>query len=171
MFRKVYEVASNSVDPRTKIGCVIRCSDGTIVSAHNDLPKKNWAIVDRIRDDKDFKRSVVEHAEVLAIRELERTMKAGLANSLWVNEIPCPACIRSIVGSPIETVHLHYWWLIHRKLHGPDPSQQLADFQDCMNWFGKKVVISKEEVNDILALRDDRDFYPSSKVTIDLDVL
>lgn len=162
MFDKVYGIARYSVDPRTKIGCVIECDNDKECRAHNNVPVRSEKILKRIREDKNFKLHVVEHAEILAIRQLEASGLLGTEHTLWVNEIPCAACARSIVSTNIKQINICQDWLDHRREFGPSPDSQLNALKDYMSEFGIKVVVAKPLGVLSIALRDDMEFEPGS---------
>lgn len=163
MFEQVYKAAALSVDPRTKIGCVVEYGSHGLIAAYNDIVRPDEVVLGAIRTDKEFKKHVVEHAEILALRAAERLGKFPQIHTLWVNEIPCESCTRTIVNSPISKVILHKWWLVHRDDYGPSPVHQLEQFRFYMSVFDKIVEVDDQEI-EVMARRDDMDFMPNGRI-------
>ena len=74
------------------IGCVIKCDNKIIASAHN------------LREEND---DITAHAEILAIQKAQKKLKTSRLNNceLYVTLEPCPMCAWAIIQSGIKTIY------------------------------------------------------------------
>jgi len=85
-----------------KVGAVIWCADGSIVSAFNDFPA---GVQDREdRHDDAVRLLWIEHAERNAIFAAAREGKTTAGATLIATFHPCAECARAIVQSGIRRV-------------------------------------------------------------------
>ena len=94
------EISLKSPDLNTKVGCVLKTSNGNIIKACNDFPKGIKITDDRLKRPEKYK--WIEHAERNAILI---AAKQGLSldnSTMYLNWYPCIECARSIIQCGIS---------------------------------------------------------------------
>ncbi len=103
-FRLAAEAAQFlSDDPNTRLGSVAVGKQGHVIDANRLVRGAPPEWKDRLRDDRDFKMSVMQHAETSAILAAHRI--GIVPKDLFCTWAACPACARVIVDSGVKTVH------------------------------------------------------------------
>lgn len=159
----VYHQAQFSVDPRTKIGCVIVDRDRRRWLAFNKFPSdKMWTKenLDRLATDRDFKRRAVEHAERFAVRYALEAGESLVGSTAFINEIPCVDCTRALITAGVKKIITHRWWFEHCKIFGPSPFDKYYAYLELTKLAGVKTAIIDDNIQ-IQARRDDHNFMPN----------
>lgn len=161
IMREVYRAASRSMDPRTKIGCVVaHPTSGMITAAAANRPARGISLRDCVSSGLS-KHIYMEHAERIAIQELcKNSGFDGLSGyTVFVNETPCFNCVNSIIESGIRGIVTCDRWYKHCEKFGPDPAEKFDVAAKLMNMAGGyvgRVAFQWEE--PVSARRDDMDF-------------
>jgi dCMP deaminase len=114
--RDVYEWASKSKDPMTKIGAVILHWDEKDPISHGYN-----GIVRRVRDDvperweRPEKYFWMSHAERNAIYNCARRGRASEGTTLFTQGIPCCDCADGVIQAGITEVVVHKQWQHYEK--------------------------------------------------------
>jgi dCMP deaminase len=100
--RAALKIATLSRDPSDKVGCVVYKDNGrTFVSAgYNNFPMGVKETKERLLD-KEFKRSVMIHAEMDAIFNAKRSLQKS---TFFITHSPCAACASSIINAKVSQV-------------------------------------------------------------------
>ena len=107
--RKVYEIASKSKDPRSKIGAVLVKDNHAILEGYNGFPKGVTDSKERY-NDKETKYKYVVHAEANSVLI---AAKFGIATDgciLYTQGIPCENCTKCIIQGGIKEIVIHQQW-------------------------------------------------------------
>ncbi len=115
-FLDVYNYASKSKDPRTKIGAVIVHWDekDPIAHGYNGFPRKVQDLAERWnnRPEKYF---WVTHAERNSIDNCARTGRATKGTVMFTQGIPCADCTKGVIQAGIIEVVVHKQWQDYEK--------------------------------------------------------
>lgn len=162
---RVYDVAMQSQDPRTRIGCVIRTLGKK--GAHRHYSMSNNTICGGSLEDylkHMSKHDALEHAERLAIHlareDVRIAYERGVSSILAVNEVPCASCARAIALTHISEVYICGLWQLHVTENGPDPSARVAAAREIFRRNNIKFYIDPAGSIGSVARRDDMDFIP-----------
>lgn len=107
--KMVYEWASFSKDPRTKIGAVIVRDDVPISVGFNNFPRKVLDFEERYAN-REEKYKFVCHAEVSAITNAARIGCSTLGATMFTQGQPCNECCKSVINCGIKRIVLHKQW-------------------------------------------------------------
>ncbi len=107
--RAVYDWATQSKDPRTKIGAVIVSGDVPISSGFNNFPRKVKDLKSRY-EDRETKYKFIVHAEHNAILNAARLGHKTEGATLYTQGIPCKECMKAIINAGIKKVICHSLW-------------------------------------------------------------
>jgi dCMP deaminase len=105
---KVYEIASKSKDPRTKIGAVLVKHGHAPLEGFNGIPKGVMDLPERM--ERPEKYHWMEHAERNVIN---MAAKFGISTDegiLYTQGLPCVDCARGVVNCGVKKVVLHKQW-------------------------------------------------------------
>jgi dCMP deaminase len=109
-FRSVYDYASRSNDPRTRIGAVLVDweSKDPISHGYNGFPRgfKDF----EYRWQRPLKYEYVLHAEENSIINAARKGASTLGAILLTNGIPCVGCAKRICNAGIKEIIVHKQW-------------------------------------------------------------
>ena len=98
-YRKAQEIARQSLDPSTKVGCVAVSPDGVHwASECNDFPQ---GIPSEWWDERSLKYAAVVHAEVATLVNIGHRARGG---TLYVTAHPCSDCAKVIAVAGIKCV-------------------------------------------------------------------
>lgn len=103
--RQVYEVASKSKDPSTKIGAVIVREKRPILFGYNGIPPDVQDYPERMERPNKYR--WFEHGERNAIYCGAAFGIATQGTTLYTQALPCCPCARGILGAKIKEVVLH----------------------------------------------------------------
>lgn len=109
-FRDVYEIASKSKDPRTKIGAVLVHwkEKLPIMKSYNGIAMGVKDLADRmVRPEKYFWMS---HAERNTIFLSARKGKATEGTTMFTQGLPCSECADGVIQAGICEVVIHKQW-------------------------------------------------------------
>ena len=110
-FRDVYNYASRSKDPRTKVGAVLVHWDekNSFSHGYNGFPRNVLDLDSRWeRPEKYF---FVCHAEVNSILNCARLGAATKGAVMSTQGIPCSNCAQAICQAGLKEVIIHQQWL------------------------------------------------------------
>jgi len=99
----VTEIAINSNDPNTKVGCLITDQDNKLLSTgYNSYPENCRDFTWEKNDDLDNKLLYVCHAEMNAIIKSKKDVTNGI---LYSTLFPCNECAKIIIQSGLKKVY------------------------------------------------------------------
>jgi dCMP deaminase len=101
--RIAHEVQSWSKDPSTKCGCVLVRERRIISTGYNGLPSSLSDKLDRYTD-RDFKLSVIIHAEKNALFNAAKNGATTEGSTLYVTWPPCSQCASAVTQAGVSTV-------------------------------------------------------------------
>jgi dCMP deaminase len=104
--RLVYEYASKSKDPSSKIGAVIVRDNRPILFGYNGFPEGVKDTPERL-NDRDTKYMLVEHAERNAIDMAAAMGTSTVGGILYTQILPCAGCAKPIIQSKIREIVIH----------------------------------------------------------------
>ena len=107
--RKVYEIASKSKDPRTKMGAVLVQDNHAILEGYNGFAKGVTDSEDRY-NDKEIKYKFVVHAEANSVLIAARFGISTLGCTLYTQGIPCNECTKSVIQAGVSEIVVHKQW-------------------------------------------------------------
>ena len=107
--REVYLVASQSKDPRTKIGAVIIEDNDIISTGYNGFPRGILDLEERY-NNREIKTQFVKHAESNAILNAARKGSSTRNSILFTQGIPCNECMKDIIQAGIKKIVCHKQW-------------------------------------------------------------
>lgn len=107
--RAVYENASFSKDPRTKIGAVLTLDDCFISSGFNGFPRKVRDFKSRY-EHRETKYKFICHAEANAVFTAARLGRATLNTTLYTQGVPCQECCKALIQAGISKIIVHEQW-------------------------------------------------------------
>lgn len=103
--------AAGSVDWWRQVGAALRLSDGSVLTARNELnptPLAAYAAGDprsNFFKGVHLELSLATHAEARLIAGAARDGRSTLGASIYVTDFPCPPCAKLIAGAGIERVY------------------------------------------------------------------
>lgn len=108
LLSKAKEIATDSPDRSTKVGCVITDQNGEIITrGYNRMPKGIDDTIDA-RHERPIKYSWIEHAERNAIFDAARRGIALEGTTLYCGSTlagpPCAECCRALIEAGIKRV-------------------------------------------------------------------
>lgn len=106
--RKVYEIASKSKDPRTKIGAVLVIDKQDPLSGYNGIPRHVKDLPARM--ERPEKYNWMEHAERNIINMAAKKGISTDGGTLYTQGIPCSDCMRGVINCGIIEIVLHKQW-------------------------------------------------------------
>lgn len=107
--REVYLHASDSKDPRTKIGAVLTIDDRLISTGFNGFPRKVKDYRKRY-DDRETKYKFICHAEANSVSTAARLGRATLGTTLYTQGIPCQECCKALIQAGVKRFIVHKQW-------------------------------------------------------------
>jgi dCMP deaminase len=112
-FRDVYNYASRSKDPRTKIGAVLVDWDSKTPVSHgyNGFPRN--VLDTQERWERPQKYELVIHGEMNSILNCARFGQSTLGTVLLSQGFPCNLCSLGIANAGIKEVIFHQQWISH----------------------------------------------------------
>lgn len=103
--------ATDSIDWWRQVGAAMRLTDGSVLTAHNQLnptPLAAYAVGDprsNFFKGVHLELSLATHAEARLIANAARDGLATKGASIYVTDFPCPPCSKLIAGAGIERVY------------------------------------------------------------------
>lgn len=142
----VYNVASLSKDPRTKIGAVLVKDNDIISVGYNNFPRKIQDLEERY-NDREIKHSLVVHAEANAIYNAARKGISTKDSILFTQGVPCSQCTKSVIQAGCSKIVVHKQWpnLVHCEqwVKSIDLSKMLIDEAGItLEWFDHQLYTS-----------------------------
>lgn len=107
--RKVYEIATKSKDPRTKIGAVLVRDNHAILEGYNGFPKGVSDEFGRY-SDKETKYKFVVHAEANSVLIAARFGISTEGCTLYTQGIPCNECTKTVIQAGVKEIVVHKQW-------------------------------------------------------------
>lgn len=107
--RMVYEYASQSKDPKTKIGAVLVKDDIHISGGYNNFPRGVEDDEERYLD-RGTKYALVVHGEHNCILNACRSGMSTLGATLYTQGVPCNECMKAVINSGIKKIVIHKQW-------------------------------------------------------------
>lgn len=107
--RSVYDWASRSKDPRSRIGAVIVRGEISISSGYNNFPRKVLDLEERYLD-KETKYSFILHAEHNAILNAAKLGHSTDGAAMYTQGIPCRECCKAVINAGISKIICHKQW-------------------------------------------------------------
>jgi len=104
--RLVYEYASKSKDPSSKIGAVIVRNKRPILFGYNGFPEGVADTPERL-NDRALKLPFTEHAERNAIDMAAAEGTRSEGGTLYTQILPCSGCAKAIIQARITEVVIH----------------------------------------------------------------
>ena len=104
--RLVYEYASKSKDPSSKIGAVVVRDRRPILFGYNGFPEGVQDTCERLCN-REIKYMLVEHAERNALDMATRLGISAMGGTLYTQVLPCSGCAKGIIQAKIKEVVLH----------------------------------------------------------------
>ena len=105
-FRLVYEYASKSKDPSSRIGAIIVKDKRPILFGYNGFPEGVEDTPERL-NNREEKYMLVEHAERNALDMATRFGIKTEGGILYTQVHPCASCAKGIIQSQIKEIVLH----------------------------------------------------------------
>lgn len=105
-FRLVYEYASKSKDPSSKIGAIIVKDRRPILFGYNGFPEGVEDTPERL-NNREEKYMLVEHAERNALDMASRFGIKTEGGILYTQVLPCAGCAKGIIQAKIKEIVLH----------------------------------------------------------------
>ena len=103
--RLAHEVASWSVDPSTKVGCILVRDRRVISTGYNGFPKNISDNFERLMD-REKKYEITVHAEVNAITTAALHGVSTDGCSAYVTFSPCSRCAAVLINAGIKEVYV-----------------------------------------------------------------
>lgn len=101
-----FEYATKSIDPSTKVGCVIVKDDIILSSGYNTLPKglsiDKYPLNSRNGAFLETKYPFMIHSEAKAIVDAKTSLKDAV---IYVTLFPCNECTKLIIEAGIKTIY------------------------------------------------------------------
>lgn len=96
-------VAQRSLDPSTKVGCVVINNEKSILTTGYNSPPRGM-VDENVPLERPEKYKYFSHAEVNAIANAARHGIPLRDSTFYVTSIPCEVCFRSIINSGAKQV-------------------------------------------------------------------
>lgn len=162
VFHFVYRMATNSMDPRTKIGSVVvKLHSDHHLEMHGAFNQTPLSIpIPEFESRGLNKHQYMEHAERLLIRERENHGADLSEFSIAVNEPPCQDCCRAIINAGIKKVYTCGKWYRHAEDKGPSLERKTGIASAMMEAAGGSLTVSHWHCTDptLFGKRDDMEF-------------
>lgn len=100
-----HEVAEWSIDPSTKVGCVLVKNKRVISTGYNGFPKNISDSFDRLMD-REQKYEITVHAEINAITTAALHGVSTEGSTAYVTFNPCSRCASVLINAGIESVYV-----------------------------------------------------------------
>lgn len=112
--RDVYNIASKSKDPKTKIGAILVKDNIPVISCFNGFPQRIKDLKERY-ENRDLKRKMVAHAEENTILLSAKFGKSTNGATCYTQGIPCSHCAITLIQGGITEIVTHAQWpnLVH----------------------------------------------------------
>jgi dCMP deaminase len=99
------EVASWSIDPSTKVGCVLVKEKRVISTGYNGFPKNISDDFDRLMD-REQKYEITVHAEVNAVTTAALHGVSTEGASAYITLMPCSRCASVLINAGVNAVYV-----------------------------------------------------------------
>ena len=103
--RLAKEVSTWSVDPSTKVGCVLVKNKRVISTGYNGFPKNISDNFDRLMD-RERKYEITVHAEVNAVTTAALHGVSTEGSAAYVSFSPCSRCAAVLINAGITAVYV-----------------------------------------------------------------
>jgi dCMP deaminase len=103
--RLAKEVSTWSVDPSTKVGCVLVKNKRVISTGYNGFPKNISDNFDRLMD-REKKYEITVHAEVNAVTTAALHGVSTEGSTAYVSFSPCSRCAAVLINAGITAVYV-----------------------------------------------------------------
>jgi dCMP deaminase len=103
--RLAEEVSTWSIDPSTKVGCVLARNKRVISTGYNGFPKNISDSFDRLMD-RDQKYEITVHAEVNAVTTAALHGVSTDGCTAYVTFSPCSRCASVLINAGITSVYV-----------------------------------------------------------------
>lgn len=103
--RLAQEVSSWSIDPSTKVGCVLVKNKRVVSTGYNGFPKNISDSFDRLMD-REQKYEITVHAEVNAVTTAALHGVSTEGCSAYVTFSPCSRCASVLINAGITAVYV-----------------------------------------------------------------
>jgi dCMP deaminase len=103
--RLAKEVSTWSVDPSTKVGCVLVKNKRVISTGYNGFPKNISDNFDRLMD-REKKYEITVHAEVNAVTTAALHGVSTEGSTAYVSLSPCSRCAAVLINAGITAVYV-----------------------------------------------------------------
>jgi dCMP deaminase len=103
--RLAQEVSSWSIDPSTKVGCVLVKNKKVISTGYNGFPKNISDSFDRLMD-REQKYEITVHAEVNAVTTAALHGVSTEGCSAYVTMFPCSRCSSVLINAGISRIYV-----------------------------------------------------------------
>lgn len=107
--RSVYNIASKSKDPKTKIGAILVRDNIPVIQCFNGFPRKIKDLPERY-NNRALKRKMVAHAEGNTIKLSARLGKSTDNTVCYTQGIPCSNCTIDLIQGGISEIVIHKQW-------------------------------------------------------------
>jgi dCMP deaminase len=99
------QVSSWSLDPSTKVGCVLAKDKRVISTGYNGFPKNISDDFDRLMD-RTQKYEITVHAEVNAVTTAALHGVSTSGASAYITLMPCSRCASVLINAGIDSVYV-----------------------------------------------------------------
>jgi dCMP deaminase len=103
--RLAQEVSSWSIDPSTKVGCVLVKNKRVISTGYNGFPKNISDSFDRLMD-REQKYEITVHAEVNAVTTAALHGVSTEGCSAYVTMLPCSRCSSVLINAGVNKIYV-----------------------------------------------------------------
>jgi dCMP deaminase len=100
-----HEVSTWSIDPSTKVGCVLVKNKRVISTGYNGFPKNISDSFDRLMD-REQKYEMTVHAEINAITTAALHGVSTEGSTAYVTFNPCSRCSAVLINAGIDSVYV-----------------------------------------------------------------
>ena len=100
-----HEVATWSIDPSTKVGCVLVKNKRVISTGYNGFPKNISDSFDRLMD-REQKYEMTVHAEINAITTAALHGVSTEGATAYVTFNPCSRCAAVLINAGIDSIYV-----------------------------------------------------------------
>ena len=100
-----HEVATWSIDPSTKVGCVLVKNKRVISTGYNGFPKNISDSFDRLMD-REQKYEMTVHAEINAITTAALHGVSTEGATAYITFNPCSRCAAVLINAGIDSVYV-----------------------------------------------------------------
>ena len=99
------QVSSWSLDPSTKVGCVLAKDKRVISTGYNGFPKNISDDFDRLMD-RSQKYEITVHAEVNAVTTAALHGVSTSGSSAYITLMPCSRCAAVLINAGVDAVYV-----------------------------------------------------------------